>query len=681
MPRWRHPIPWLSTALFILNAAIAWRLFHVAYLSQTGTGVGVILAYARYARDYWPDLGWCRFWYAGLPFQNAYVPGIPLAAAALSGLAHLNVGRAFYILLACMYCLGPVTLFWLAFRLTHAVSWSFCAGLLYSLLSPSAFLVPEIRKDLGSLFWDQRLHSMCGYADNQNVAALTLLPLAILALDLALEKRRPVYFVAAAAALAAVPLTNWPGAIALTFAVLAYGLSQLGRREAEVLARPWLFIAAIGTLAYAFAVTWIPPSTVLATQEDTQGFAPVNRFTVHHLIYAAALAAGAWALLRLLAAARAPRYLRFFILFFFFMAGITLGWYWLGVTLLAQPHRFHLAMEMGFTLSLVFSARLLLKGRPALRRPVAAAFALLCVFQFVQYRNYARRLIHGIDITQTSEYKTARWFDGHMRDSRVMVPGSTTFWLNVFTDTPQLTGCCPQGVLNQTARVADYGIITDLTAENRAFENSMLWFKALGVRAVAVSGKRSTEVYKPFYHPNKFEGRLPVFWRDGDDVIYEVPWRHYSLAHAMEPGDLVRRTPKHGVDTEPLIAYVAAIERPDAPELQVRWPNNETMVITGNLKPGQIVSVQENAHPGWRAAVDGAPRRVFADKLGLLAVVPACSGDCTITLHYDGGAEMRAARWITRAAFGGSLLWILFGSFRVRGGWPMKPVREAALRA
>jgi hypothetical protein len=136
-----------------------------------------------------------------------------------------------------------------------------------------------------------------------------------------------------------------------------------------------------------------------------------------------------------------------------------------------------------------------------LRRPVAVAFAILCVFQFVQYRSYARRLIRGIDMTQTSEYKTARWFDRHMRDSRVMVPGSTTFWLNVFTDTPQLTGCCPQGVLNQTARVADYGIMTDLTAENRAVENSLLWFKALGVRAVAVSGPRSTEVYKPFYHP------------------------------------------------------------------------------------------------------------------------------------------------------------------------------------
>lgn len=664
MPRWRHPLPWLSAALFILNAAVAWRLFHVEYLSQTGTGESVTIAYARYARDYWPDFGWCRFWYAGLPFQNAYVPGLHLTVAGVSALTHVSAASAFHMVVAFMYCMGPVTLFWMACRLSHAVSWSFIAGLAYSLTSTSALLVPEIRRDLGSLFWDQRLHTMVGYSDNPHVTSLTLIPLAILALDVALARRRPIAFVAAAAALAAVPLTNWPGAITLTFAVLAYGFSQ----SKAGAARRWTLMAGIGVLAYALAVPWIPPSTILATQADTQGFVPANRFAAHHLIYAAALAAGTWGLLRLAAAARAPRHLRFFLLFFFYMAAVTLGHYWFGLTLLAQPWRFHLAMEMGFILSLVFIARPLLQRWTKLRKPAALAFVILCLCQFIQYRLYARGLIQGIDITRTSEYKTARWFDRHMRDSRVMVPGSTTFWLNVFTDTPQLTGCCPQGVLNQMARIADYGITTDLTAENRAVENSLLWFKALGVRAVAVSGPRSTEVYKPFYHPRKFEGRLPVLWRDGDDVIYEVPWRHYSLAHAMAPGDLVARTPIHGVDSGPLIPYVAAIERPGAPELDMRWPDNETIVIRGNLKAGQIVSVQENAHPGWHASVAGSPRPVSADKLGFLVVAPDCNGDCTIELHYDGGTEMAVAHWVNRAALAGSLLWILLElvSTRVR---------------
>jgi hypothetical protein len=382
----------------------------------------------------------------------------------------------------------------------------------------------------------------------------------------------------------------------------------------------------------------------------------------------AALAAVTWVLIRLFGVLRAPMHLRFFLLFFFYMAAVTLGWYWFGVTLLGQPHRFHMAMEMGFTLSLVFAARLVLQRWPVLRRPVAVAFAMLCVFQFVEYRGFARRLIDGVDITRTSEYKTARWFDQHMRDSRVMAPGSTTFWMNVFTDTPQLEGCCLQSVRTPLIPIAIYGIDTDISVEDHAVENSLLWLEALGVRAVAVSGPRSTEVYKPFYHPRKFEGRLPVLWRDGDDAIYEVPWRYYSLAHAIEPGDMVQRTPADGVDTKPLIPYVAAIERADAPELQVRWLDNETMRITGELKAGQIVSVQENAHPGWHASVNGSPRRVFADKLGLMAVVPDCSGLCTIELHYDGGFEMRAAHWINLMAMAGALLWVGLSAINARFG-------------
>jgi len=82
-------------ALLILNAAIAWPLFHVEYLSQTGTVEGVFIANARYARDHWLDPIWCRFWFAGMPFQNAYVPGLHLTGAALSSLARISAAAAF----------------------------------------------------------------------------------------------------------------------------------------------------------------------------------------------------------------------------------------------------------------------------------------------------------------------------------------------------------------------------------------------------------------------------------------------------------------------------------------------------------------------------------------------------------------------------------------------------------
>ena len=655
MLRWRRPVLWLSAILFLLNAAIVWRLFRTEYLAQTGTVEGVFISYARYARDHWPDLGWFRFWYAGIPFQNAYPPALHLTVAAVSRFGNISAALAFHIVEALLYSLGPVTLFWMAARLTRTVSWSFYAALLYSLISLSAFLVPEIRRDLGGLFRAQRLHTPIAYGDGPLVCSLTLIPLAILALDLAVHKRRPMYYVAAALALAAVPLTNWPGAIVCAVAAMAYGLTVA---EGNWHKR-WAIVVTAGALGYAFSAPWIPPSAILTTIRDTEGFLPANSFGPRHLAYAAVLSICTWAFLRI-TAGRAPGYLRFFLLFFLCMAAPALGFYWFGATLLAQPQRFHLAMEMGCALSLAFMVRPIVERWPGLRKPAAAIFAILCVFQFFQYRNYARGLIQPIDMTRTSEYKTARWFDSHLRDGRAMVAGSETFWLNAFTDTPQLTGCCPQGVLNATIPIANYGINTDLTAEDRAFENSVLWFKALGVRAVAVPGPRSTEVYKPFYHPGKFAGRLPVLWRDGDDTIYEVPWTYYSLAHAMEANEVVERTPAHGVDTAPLISYVAAIERTGAPKLHLRWQDDETIVISGSLHARQVVSVQVTAHPGWHAAVNGAPRPVLADKLGFLLVSARCEGNCTIELHYDGGTEMLVARWVRGAAIAGSLLWILF---------------------
>ena len=68
------------------------------------------------------------------------------------------------------------------------------------------------------------------------------------------------------------------------------------------------------------------------------------------------------------------------------------------------------------------------------------------VVQMGNYRAWARTEIKRVDLEKRSEYTTARWLDGHMNGARVYVTGSTGFWLNAFTDTPQLVGCCDQGL-------------------------------------------------------------------------------------------------------------------------------------------------------------------------------------------------------------------------------------------
>jgi hypothetical protein len=49
---------------------------------------------------------------------------------------------------------------------------------------------------------------------------------------------------------------------------------------------------------------------------------------------------------------------------------------------------------------------------------------------------------------------------------------------------------------------------------------SLLWLKAYGAGAVVISGPDSQEYWKPYPHPEKFEGVLPLLWRAEDVSIF-----------------------------------------------------------------------------------------------------------------------------------------------------------------
>jgi hypothetical protein len=179
-------------------------------------------------------------------------------------------------------------------------------------------------------------------------------------------------------------------------------------------------------------------------------------------------------------------------------------------------------------------------------------------------------------------------------------------------------------------------------------DTMLAWLKAFGVSAVIGGGPASREFYHPYAHPEKFAG-LPEIWRDGPDVIYSVPRGRASLAHAMPASDLVAARPP-AYYTKPLEPYLAALDDPSLPDARFEWRGTSAAVITGNLKPEHILSVQVTWDKGWHASVNGAPRRVWQDKLGQMAVEPLCNGPCTVELAYDGGLEQQAARWLSLAA-------------------------------
>jgi hypothetical protein len=188
-----------------------------------------------------------------------------------------------------------------------------------------------------------------------------------------------------------------------------------------------------------------------------------------------------------------------------------------------------------------------------------------------------------------------------------------------------------------------------MNAGTRDAEYSVFWLRAFGARAISVSGPDGKEFWKPFANPRKFEGVLPVLWREGGDTIYEVPSRSASLAHVMPRAAVVERTPVHGLDIGPAEAYVAALDDARYPPATFTWKGMSEAEIRARVEKGQVIAVQETYNPGWAAYAHGRRQVVRGDAIGLTVIEPDCI-DCVISLRYDGGTEALVTRALSLAA-------------------------------
>jgi hypothetical protein len=292
----------------------------------------------------------------------------------------------------------------------------------------------------------------------------------------------------------------------------------------------------------------------------------------------------------------------------------------------------------------------LLRRRPALA--VALVLAIACVPVVRKQRRSARWIERPIDIHSTIEYKTAKWLDAHMPGARVFAPGTIGFWLNAFSDAPQITGGFDNGIRNPFVP----GIILHVYAgDKQEFMVNLL--RAYGCDAMIGGGQDSAEFYHPISHPEKLRG-LTELWRDGGDAIYDIPRRGRSLAHVIRPADVMLR-PLALYGFSALDPYLAAMDNPAYPLAAFRWRAPSAASVTADMQPDQVLSVQIAWDKGWNASVAGRPVPLSSDKLGQMVVEPKCNGPCTVELKYDGGAEGIYARAIHRLAVAGGGLWIL----------------------
>ena len=626
-----------ACAVALVNVALVAPLYRVEYADQMQSIEAAFISLARYILDHFPDLRWFPLWYTGIPYQNTYPPLLPLSVAALAAVARITPGLAYHALTAALYCLGPVALFWLVHRLSGSRTQALFAGLVWSLFSPSCFLIPDVRRDTLNYFDVRRFQVLSEYGEGPHIASMALMLVALALLDAAVRKSDVRRWLLCSVALAAAVMFNWIGAFALALCVLCYLLAR---------GRGWLRAAGAGGYAYLLVSPWIPPSTIAVIAFNAQFVAGRFTFTPRHWLYAAlfalALAGLVWALGR----ARAPLEIRFAMLLAACFTGVVIPWYCWRIAVVPQPWRYQPEFDLAICLAgAAVGERLSRFLPPRLRLVLGSALAFACVPLTLDLCAVTYRMVKAIDIHHTIEWRTANWTGQHLNGARVYAPGSIAFWFNAFSDVAQLSGGFDQGDLARAMPAVRYQILSG--ADGAVARD---WLRIYGCDAVIVSGPASQEQFKPYAYPRKFEGVLPVLWRESDVAIYAVPRRSRALAHVVRPADLAPRFPPDASRPAELQPFLAALEDPGLPAATFRWLGTRQARIAADLRPGYLVAVQVAYHSGWSARVNGQGRRVWGDPLGLTIVDPRCDGPCVVDLAYDGGTEMtffRVLSWLS----------------------------------
>ncbi|HLH43048.1 MAG TPA: hypothetical protein VKV74_08685 [Bryobacteraceae bacterium] len=644
-----------SALLLALNFYIAGQLLFVEFTANMQTNAGSFLAITRFIVAHFPHLGWFPWWFNGLPFENSYTPMLHLMDAAFVWTTGASPARAYNFVTGSFYIAGPALLFLFAWRLTGFLETSFFAALLYSLYSPAA-LFPYFRNDVG--LWNPwRLRVLVFWGEGPHIVMLAVLPFTLLAAHRAMTTRRYAWCAVAALLMAWTVLVNAFGATDLAIAgaclILALPAKEMGRAASV--------FAAAGLAAYLVACPFLPPSllqTIAHASPHVGGEFSNSTMLKARLLILPGFAALWWATRSL-----KPYLFRFSLLFGFAMFQIVGLAAMLGVAALPQPHRYSLELEWAAALLAALALRSFLLRLPAQAKVLALILALAAASrQTIHSRRYARLLTSPIDVTQTMDYKAAKWLGANLGDLRAFVSGETGTWLNAFVDTPQMnSGHQPFDPNFDVDAEAAFTIYTGMNAGSRDAEIALLWLKAFGCHAVHVA--RSRLYLDVFWNPHKFDGVLPLLWRQGGHSIYGVPERVRSLAHVVPENALVRRRPVNGLDVAEIARYVAALDDPSLPADEMKWSRPGRGHIDTTLHSGQVISVQSAYDPGWVAFANGKPAKVAKDGLGLSVILADCQGPCSVDFAFEGGRERIICRLLSAATFFGGLI-ALFAVFK-----------------
>jgi hypothetical protein len=497
-----------------------------------------------------------------------------------------------------------------------------------------------MRIDYAGLHWmPLRLGVLVRYGEGPHMSAFALLPFSLAAAWYGLRRNHPLQLAASAVIAALVVAHNFYGATALAilFPIMAWSV-WLAEKDWFV----WVRAGVIAALAAGLSAFWLTPSYLRITLDNMQFVAAPSHTSSKVLgaIVAAAYAALSYRLTR----GRPERAWASFCLGSLAIVGLNvIGNQYYDFRIIGEPGRLIPELDL-----LIFLAAGLLFAWMARHgrwwKAAAVVVAAACVLPGSAYVQRARGVLPPRTTHQQRiEFVITNWIAQNLSGVRSLATGSVRFWYNTWHDLPQLGGGSEQGLLNMNVQYAYSNAVS-----NDDLAVAIHWLQAMGVGAVIVHDKNSTEIYHDWAKPEKFEGKLEkVYDNHAGDRIYRVPRRYEALARVVDAGHIraIRPSPPE-IDYASLGRYVDAVERgPDAPA-ELRRIDTDGMRVKARLQPGQLLLVQETYDPAWKSYDNGRAVRVERDALGFMLLDPGPGGH-DLLLRFETPLENRIGEIVT----------------------------------
>jgi len=607
----------VAVAFFAVQAVLIAPLFTGEFTRYRGSIEAAYITDARFIVDHFPDLTWNPFWYLGFPFEWFYTPLLPGLVAIIGKLID-DVPAAYRLVAASGYALGPAALYVATRTVARSRAAAMFAALAFIFLPSVSYLLPGLQAD-GSAFagaplpppW--RLIALVEYGEGPHVLSLSLALLALAAGVRYIRAPSGARLAIAVIAVVAVALTNLIGVLgAAVFLGLVPASERIGGRAEGRYAR--LFV--IGALAGLLSLGWYSVGFVRAvfgfsTPGGSDGGGTAYLWLPVVLI--ATLVAVAWLDRRLPeGGALAVGWIAVF-------GAVVVARQFGGITLAPQPIRYALELDAAAAIGIGIATAWALRRPAAFRRGrlrAAAGLALAALIIAIGsggWLTVRERLGPDLAWRDWSERRVALWLSEHLAwGERAYLTGDHAFWADVFADVPQVRGGVDFAFSNPWWAHVTYQVNNGADADISA-----MWMAALPVRYIVVAGSTSSEVYRDFADPTKFDGQLPVVFDQRGVRIYEVTRVGDPRLAIAGVADLA--APTSAIDRTAVSDYVKRVGGGRAPgKLEPRGLGAWRAEV--DVQSGEQVVLRQAYDAGWRATVDGRPARVRADPIGQLIV-------------------------------------------------------------